>query len=465
MKQSMWVKRNLGIAFSILVMLNSMALAHDDLRQKIGQMIMVGFYGTSVPDTLAVDIEQRNLGGVILYGHNLSNPQQIKDLTMQLQQLTQIPLFISIDQEGGYVARLSENNGFEETYTAYQLGTIFNSEDSTRASAAMMAQWLSASGINVDLAPVVDVNVNPSSPAIGRWERSFSNDPMTVFNHASWFVDEFHKRNIIMTLKHFPGHGSAEDDSHLGFTDITTTWTDSEFIPYQELFTQGYADLVMTGHLYNANLDTLYPSSLSYDVITKLLRDSLAFQGLVISDEMFMGAITNNYGFDEAIELAINAGINILLYYMNIRNGKSLVREIIELVVQKVSDGYIAEARINESYQRIINFKQKSLSVEDEIVNAQRPAHFELENYPNPFVSTTTIKYTLPEESQVTIKIYDMSGRLIITLINEKLEAGHHTVDWNPKNLAQGIYFCKIKFHADLRTDYYTRTNKMVLLK
>lgn len=458
-------KRILGITFSLLVMLNSMALANDDLRQKIGQMIMVGFDGTSVPDTLAVDIGQRNLGGVILYGHNLSNPQQIKDLTMQLQQLAQIPLFIAIDQEGGRVARLDENNGFEETCTAFQLGTVFNSEDSTRATAAMMAQWLSESGINVNLAPVVDVNVNPSSPAIGHWERSFSNDPMTVFNHAYWFVDEFHKRNIIMTLKHFPGHGSAEGDSHLGFTDITTTWADSELIPYQEFFVQGYADLVMIGHLYNANLDTLYPASLSYNVITKLLRDSLAFQGLVISDEMFMRAISNNYSFDEAIELAINAGTDILLYYTNIRDGESLVREIIELVAQKVTEGYIDEARINESYQRILNFKQRIVAIKNEITNAHMSTNFKLESYPNPFIATTTIKFALPKASQVSIKIYDVGGRLIKTLINKKLEAGYHTVDWNPQNLPQGIYFSKIQVHTDLETGNYTETKKIVLLK
>ncbi|MCK4689804.1 MAG: glycoside hydrolase family 3 protein, partial [Candidatus Marinimicrobia bacterium] len=245
-------------------------MSNDDLREKIGQMIMVGFYGTVLPDTLVVDIQQRNLGGVLLFAHNMVNPQQIKNLTDQLNQLTEIPLFISTDQEGGLVARLDVNNGFKETYTSFKLGTIFNSEDSTRATAAMMAKWLSESGINVNLAPVVDVNVNPSSPAIGYWERSFSNDPMTVFNHASWLIDEFHQHNIITTLKHFPGHGSATEDSHLGWTDITTTWADSELVPYQELFTGGsptksevYKDIVMVGHLYNSNFDTLYPASLS----------------------------------------------------------------------------------------------------------------------------------------------------------------------------------------------------------
>lgn len=458
------IKRVLGITFATLVMLDSVAVSDNDLRQKIGQMLMVGFYGTSVPDTLAVDIGERNLGGVILYAHNLVNPQQIKDLTIQLQQLAQIPLFIAIDQEGGYVARLNESNGFEKTYTAYQLGTIFNSEDSTRATAAMMARWLSESGINVNLAPVVDVNVNPSSPAIGYWERSFSNNPITVFNHAYWFVDEFHKQNIITTLKHFPGHGSAIGDSHLGFTDITTTWGDSELIPYQEFFTHDYTDLVMIGHLYNAKLDTLYPASLSYNVITKLLRDSLKFDGVVISDEMFMRAITDNYSFDRAIELAINAGTDILLYYTNIRNGKSLVKEIIELVAKKVADGYIDEARINESYQRILMLKQKITPV-GEVVNAYLPVNLKLENYPNPFASTTTIRFNLPKKFKVSLKVYDVSGRLVKTLINGRLAAGYHRVDCDFEDILTGIYFYRIQVNTDFGIIGYSETKKMIILK
>ncbi|NIT99878.1 MAG: glycoside hydrolase family 3, partial [Nitrosopumilaceae archaeon] len=119
------------------------------------------------------------------YEYNIINPSQIQDLNAQLQQAATIPLFIATDQEGGYVARLNANNGFADTYSAYTLGTIFNSEDSTRGTANLMAQWLYDSGINVNLAPVVDVNVNPSSPAIGFYERSYSSNPMTVFNHAS----------------------------------------------------------------------------------------------------------------------------------------------------------------------------------------------------------------------------------------------------------------------------------------
>lgn len=361
---------------------------------------------------------------------------------------------------------MDENNGFEETYTALRLGTIFNSEDSTRAAAAMMAKWLSESGINVNLAPVVDVNVNPSSPAIGYWERSFSNDPMTVFNHASWFIDEFHQHNIITTLKHFPGHGSATEDSHLGWTDITTTWADSELVPYQELFTGGsptkseaYKDIVMVGHLYNSNFDTLYPASLSYNVVTNLLRQNLNFQGIVISDEMFMQAITGYYTFEETVELAINAGIDILLFRTNEINGLSLVREVIELVVQKVSNGDIAESRINESYQRIMELKQRITSVEDEIANLYVPTDFTLKNYPNPFNTSTNIVVNIAHNVHVDLKIYNILGEVVCEIIKKELKTGTYIFELNGSRLFSGIYYVRME------TSELSLTRKIMLIK
>jgi len=434
---------------------------------------MVGFSGTTLPDTLIVDIQQRNLGGVLLFAHNMINPQQITDLTTQLNQLTEIPLFISTDQEGGFVARLDENNGFEETYSAFQLGTVFNSEDSTRATAAMMAEWLSESGINVNLAPVVDVNVNPSSPAIGYWERSFSNDPITVFNHASWFIDEFHKHNIITTLKHFPGHGSAAEDSHLGWTDITTSWADSELVPYQELFSgesptksEDYKDMVMVGHLYNSNFDTLYPASLSYNVVTNLLRQDLNFQGVIISDEMFMQAITGYYAFEETVELAINAGIDILLFRTNEIDGMSLVREVIELVVQKVSNGDIAESRINESYKRIMELKQRITSAEDEITNLSEripmgnvPINFTLQNYPNPFNASTNIVINIAHNEHVDLKIYNILGKVVCEIIKKELKTGTYIFKFNGSRLSSGIYFVRME------TPEFSLKRKIMLIK
>lgn len=432
----------------------------QNLRDKIGQMLIVGFYQYSnFMDTLWIDITQRNLGGVILYGNNINNPNQIQDLNAQLQQAATIPLFIATDQEGGYVARLNSGNGFADTYSAYTLGTMFNSEDSTRGTAGLMAQWLYDSGINVNLAPVVDVNVNPSSPAIGYWERSFSSDPMTVFNHASWFFDEFDQKNIVSALKHYPGHGSAEDDTHLGFTNITTTWADSELVPYQQFIGQGYADLIMSGHLYNANLDSIYPASLSYNTITGLLKDSLGFSGAVISDELLMGAIVNNYSFEQAVELAINAGTDILLYRTNERNNLSLVREVINIVEQKVNAGLISMSRIDDAYHKILTLKQGITSLAEPIVKKQIPQNLNLFNYPNPFNNTTTIEFSLPETGFVTLKVYNVIGQDIATIVSMNLVAGNYQYDWNASEYVSGIYYYKIE------SGEYQQVNKMILLK
>ncbi|OQX83339.1 hypothetical protein B6D60_10635, partial [candidate division KSB1 bacterium 4484_87] len=232
--------RKFAIGVFFIFLMTNIGFAQT-LREKIAQMVMVGFQNNSeFYDTLLVDISERNLGGVLLFKHNLQSPAQIKQLTNELKQYSHIPLLISTDEEGGVVARLNKSNGFENTYTAYQLGTIFNNEDTTRCTAGMMADWLWQTGININLAPVVDVNVNPVSPAIGRLQRSFSADPWTVFRHAKWYVDEFQKKQVICTLKHFPGHGSATADSHSGFTDITATWADSELVPYQQLCAEGF---------------------------------------------------------------------------------------------------------------------------------------------------------------------------------------------------------------------------------
>ncbi len=424
-------------------------------------MVMVGFdQNSNFLDTLLIDIDQRNLGGVILFGNNILNPQQVKDLTNQLQQTAKTPLLIATDQEGGYVARLKSTNGFQNTFSAHQLGSIFNSEDSTRATAAKMAQWLSESGINVNLAPVVDVNVNSSSPAIGHWERSFSSDPINVSNHACWFIDEFKQKNIISTLKHFPGHGSALEDSHLGFTDITATWADSELVPYRQLFDLGYSDLVMIGHLYNANLDSIYPASLSYNVVTKLLRDSLRFEGTIVSDEMLMGAITYNYAFEDAIVLAINAGLDILLYRTNKLNNLSLARQVIDIVEQKVISGEVSESRIEESFQRIMSLKQSMTFVRENVVDEVVADKFGLTNYPNPFNSSTDIILNIQNTTtKGSLKIYNILGQVVWEYNDMFFSSGQHKIVFYGNDLPSGIYFIRFE------TNESTSSRKITLIK
>ncbi len=420
---------------------------------------MVGFSGKTLTDTVILnDLQTRGVGSVILFSGNIESPTQLNQLTTQLHSLSLTPLFIAIDQEGGRIARLRETNGYTATYSAYQIGTIFNDESINRTWASLMAGWLKDAEINLNLAPVADVNINPESPAIGYLDRSFSNIPDTVYNHCNWFIDEFHQKNILNCLKHFPGHGSATTDSHLGFTDITNTWADSELIPYIKLIQNGYDDFIMSGHLFNAEIDSVYPASLSNKTLTGLLRDSLGFDGLIITDGMFMGAISNNYTFDEAVELAINAGNDILLYTTNKLSGKSLVDSVVGIVMNKISEGKITEQRINESYNRIILKKQQLTNVNQN--NSEfLPDEFELVNYPNPFNAQTNIVVRIPVDGNLSIKIFNIVGEEVAEIMNDFAAAGNYKFTFNADKLSSGIYFIRMKMQNKIIT------HKAVLLK
>jgi beta-N-acetylhexosaminidase len=442
----------------LLFFLTNISLPQVPLEHKIAQMLMVGFPGTELTDTMIVnDIQLRKIGGVILFAGNITSPGQIQQLTESLQSKSEIPLFISVDQEGGRVARLNETNGFASTKTAFETGLI-NNEDTTREWASLMAGWLYQSGFNVNLAPVADVNVNPLSPAIGFKQRSFSGIPDSVFHHCSWFIDEFDKKNIFTTLKHFPGHGSADTDSHLGFTDITNTWADSELVPYQKLIQNGYDHFIMSGHLFNANLDSVYPASLSHKVMTDLLRNSLNFNGLIITDGMFMGAISNNYTFDKAVELAVNAGNDILLYTANKLNGKSLVDSIVGLVLNKISLGIITEDRIEDSFSRIMQKKQVLTNIYT-ASGENTPSEFGLSNYPNPFNSSTNVYVKIPLSGNLTVKVFNVLGEEVSEIADGFYNSGDYVFYFNAGELASGIYLLRM----NAGDNYYS--HKIVLVR
>jgi beta-N-acetylhexosaminidase len=443
----------------LILILSNFLFAQTDLRHKITQMLIVGFPGTSLTDTTIInDIQKKQVGGVILFAQNITSLLQVQQLNNSLQSLSQVPIFISVDEEGGRVARLKASNGFENTFTAYQIGTIFNNADTTISWADLMGGWLSESKFNIDLAPVVDVDVNPTSPAIGYLDRSFSRIPDTVFFHSNLFISELHKKNIFTTLKHFPGHGSATSDSHDGFTDITSTWADSELVPYRKLIQNGYNDFIMSGHLFNANLDSTYPASLSYKVLTGLLRDSLKYNGLIITDGMFMGAITDNYSFDEAVTLAINAGNDILLYTTNVLNGESLVDSVVNIVIDKISKGIITENRIDESYNRIMLKKQLLTNVEY-IASKVIPDDFNLVNYPNPFNSTTQIMFTISRSGMISLKIFNILGEEIKEIANQYFDAGTHKISFNADLLSSGVYLIRMNLEGNYSS------HKIILMK
>lgn len=333
---------------------------------------MLGFRGT-VPQedpALVRALTEHHIGGVVLFDidvggqrpRNIVSPDQVAALTAELQALATLPLLISVDQEGGKVARLNERYGFPATLSAAALGER-NDPEFTRAEASKMAQTLAEAGITLNLAPVVDVRIHPDSPIIARLGRSFSDDPAIVAAQAEAFIDGHHAQGIRCTLKHFPGHGSASGDTHLGFTDITTSWREEELLPYRELLGKGKVDAIMTAHVFNARLDPDLPATLSPAVVTGLLRQTLGYDGVVISDDMQMRAITDHYSLEKAFELAILAGVDIIAvanniaYTNNITYAGTISDRFVATVMRLLDEQVIDEARIEQSYRRILKLK------------------------------------------------------------------------------------------------------------
>ena len=348
---------------------NSPTLKPVSLEQKIGQMLMVGFNGFSVVDSSHIkkDIADYHLGGIILFDYNvpfqssnrnIENPDQVKALNRQLAELSSIPPFIAIDQEGGRVARLKPQRGFPHHRSAQYLGEIDNI-DSTTYYASSQAKLLQDLGFNVNFAPVVDVNTNPDNPVIGQLERSFSSNPDKVVEHASIFMDQLEDHQILSVIKHFPGHGSAWNDSHVGMADVSNTWDESELIPYSSLVQSDRSFGVMTAHVFNNHLDDQDPATLSYAVQTELLRNQIGFDGILFSDDMQMEAIRSFYGLEISIEKAINAGVDILVFGNNSIYDPQIVPKSVQIIKDLINQGRITEERIEESYQRIINTKEE----------------------------------------------------------------------------------------------------------
>jgi beta-N-acetylhexosaminidase len=338
------------------------------LEEKIGQMLMIGFRGFSVTtgDGVFADIAEGRVGSTVLFDfdvpsgttrRNIESPSQVLKLTRDLQSLSSRRVLIAADQEGGIVARLKPSNGFPATFSAQELGDRDDLQ-ATRRAAGEMAATLAQYGINLNLAPVVDVNVNPDNPVIGGIERSFSADPEKVAEQAIAFIDAHHEHGVLTTLKHFPGHGSSEADSHLGFVDVTGTWSDRELIPYREIISAKRADAIMTAHIFNSTLDPEFPATLSKRTITDVLREQLGYDGVIITDDMMMGAIANFYNFEDAVVAAVEAGADIVAVA---NNSPAYVPDIsartYNALVRAAMTGRLSESRIDESYRRIMDLK------------------------------------------------------------------------------------------------------------
>lgn len=333
----------------------------------IGSMIIAGFRGSVLNDTSPVirDIRQYHQGGVILFDKDLATGKdrnivdfnQVRELTDRLKNAADYPILIGIDQEGGYVTRLKKDKRFPETKTAAELGTI-DCPETTQQEGKRIGKTLSECGLNINFAPVVDLNINPDNPIIGKYNRSFAADPEKVTIHAKAFIKGLREFGILNSLKHFPGHGSSREDSHLSIPDITESWTKEELLPFEALIREKMADTVMTGHLVNRKRDR-YPASLSYETVTSLLRKELCYDGVVISDDLGMKAVSDNYRFEETIRLAVNAGVDILLFANMIDFDEDIVIKAHDTIIKLIKEKKIPLERIEESFRRISQLKTR----------------------------------------------------------------------------------------------------------
>lgn len=372
------MRKLLGLWALLLILTPQLSTAHVDeieqvlasmeLDQKIGQMLLVGFRGLEAPinSQISRDIRESHVGSVILFDRdmasgspirNIKNTQQVEKLTKELQRHADIPLFISIDQEGGYVSRLKPRHGFIRTPSHKNLGK--DSHLSTLESSQELAEALSRIGINLNFAPVVDVNVYKRNPIIARYRRSFSSDPEVVAAHGQAFVEGHRLFNVASVLKHFPGHGSTRHDSHVGFVDVSKTWSERELIPFQKLINQNKVDMIMSAHVFNRKLDRKVPSTLSKNVMQGLLRERLGYQGVIISDDMNMGAIKDHFKLEESIVMAIQAGVDILLFGNNLVFNKDIAQKAQTIIQRAIERGEISEERIDESVRRILELKRQ----------------------------------------------------------------------------------------------------------
>ncbi len=333
------------------------------IKEKIGQMMMIGLDGDTVNKQTVNMLEDYHVGGFIISSYNVGNSEQLYNLITELKSLNKknhtIPLFLSIDEEGGRVSRLPNElinfpsnqiiaeKGDKEL--AYEIGTI-------------LAEKVDYFGLNMNFAPVLDINSNPRNPVIG--DRSFGSNPEIVSTLGVQTMKGIQDTGIIPVVKHFPGHGDTFIDSHRGLPVITHDMErleTFELVPFKEAIEQN-TDVIMTAHILLSEIDKKNPSSLSNKIITKILREQLQFQGVVITDDLTMGAIVANYEIGEAAVKAILAGNDIILVAHHAEKRKAAV----EALLSAVEDGTISEDRINDSVYRILELKKK-YSLSDEM--------------------------------------------------------------------------------------------------
>lgn len=358
------------------------------LEEKVGQMMFYGVNGTNVDDKVVNLFEDQHVGGIILYGHRNfwgssldNNVKYVNSIKKANRQNSDIPLFIGFDEEGGSMSQLPQ-----ELMRTPSKGELGNTNDSSLATGigAGTAKKLKLLGINTDFGTVLDINTNKNNPIIG--VRSYGSTKEKVTEFGINELKAIQNEGGIPTVKHFPGHGDTEVDSHLGLPSLNhdlNRLKSTELVPFQTAINNG-VDMVMTAHIMLPQIDKEYPATMSKKILTDLLRDEMGYKGVIITDDLEMQAISKNWDLGEAAIKSVEAGADILLVCHTIENQQ----KVYNAVVQGVNDGKIDENRIDESVRRILRLKyQYKLSDK-----ANNPTQDDINNV-NGFIYESIQKY------------------------------------------------------------------------
>jgi len=335
------------------------------LDEKLGQMVLVGFSGYSLDDNIKKMIEEHHVGGIILFKRNIKDEDQLLNLINTLKDfngINKIPLFISVDEEGGRITRMPQ--GLKKLPTSRTIGKVDNGDFSFMIG-KILARQLSTFGFNMNFAPVLDINSNPKNQVIG--DRAFGSDVDIVNKLGIQTMKGIQSGGVISVVKHFPGHGDTSVDSHVGlpFVDNDIERLKSfELIPFMEAI-RNDADSIMIAHILLTEIDPENPASISKTIITDILRKELDFQGVIITDDMTMGAISNSYDIGEASIKSVIAGTDIIM----VAHGYENELAVIGALKEATRVGIISEERINDSVYRILNLKEK-YKINSDLINS-----------------------------------------------------------------------------------------------
>ena len=333
------------------------------LKEIIGQHMFIGIQGHSLTADEKKFIQENNIGGICLFGRNVAEPKQVRDLCAEIQSLRhkqadKAPLFIGIDMEGGRVHRL------KAPFTIWPPLRKLGDLDAPTVSfhfANRMGQELKAVGINLDFAPCVDVFTNPANTVIG--DRSISSDPESVARHASALVRGYIKAEVLTCAKHFPGHGNTIVDSHLDLPveNLDMARLEScELIPFKKTF-KARVDMVMTSHIKFPKIDPEWPVTLSETFIQKVIRDECRYKGLIITDDLGMKAMSAHFPIEEIPVRALKAGVDLLLYC----NEFDVPPQAIDAILDATAQGTLNKAQLEQSHKRILEMKKTKIPSPD----------------------------------------------------------------------------------------------------